>query len=134
MMGTLVTATANHNTKSNYATATVAAGAVSVAQVTLGLFVGTATGAPLEAYNGLLRCAAALREAGSPNPDSAWKVSAAVYDCVAHQLAVSNGDPPTLAETDVAVIQGMDFTTGGDSNVSHVRRMAEHFLESAKAA
>jgi hypothetical protein len=74
----------------------------------------------------------ALREQGWPNPVT-LQLSYAQYDTVSHTMTVGNGAAPTLAETDVAVLQGLDFTAAGDSNSPHVRRMAELYLESAKA-
>lgn len=132
-MGTEITATADHNTKPNYTVATTAAASVAVADGEFVAFIGASVGSRLEAYNGLEQCRMALREEGWPNPVTT-QLSYAQYDTVSHVMTVGNGAAPTLAETEVAVLQGLDFTVAGKSNSGHVRRMAEQWLESTKAA
>ena len=111
-MGTLVKATADHNTKPNYAVTTPLAGAVAVADGEFAVFVGSTVGSQLEAYNGIEKCMEALREAGWPNPITS-QLSYAHYDTVQHDITVGNGVAPTLTEDMVAVLQGLDFTVEG---------------------
>jgi hypothetical protein len=133
-MGTSVIAALDGDTKPNYTVATVVAGSFVVADTEFGIFVGNAVQSQLEAFNGLEMCKHALRDAGWPNPVTTEK-SAAVYDTATNTLAVTNGAPPTVAEDDVAIFQGLDFTQAGDSNSGHATRMAEQWLESvAKVA
>lgn len=132
-MGMEITATADSDTKPNYSVATTAAAVVAVADGEFVAFIGDSVGSKVEAYNGLEQCRMALREAGWPNPVT-LQLSYAQYNTVTHTMTVGNGAAPTLAETDVAVLQGLDFTVAGDSNSPHVRRMAELYLESSKAA
>jgi hypothetical protein len=132
-MGTQVTAAADHDTKPNYTVATVVAASVAIVDGEFAVWVGNTVNINLDAYVGLIRCGQALREAGWPNPVTA-EFSAATYDPITGILVVTNGAVQTFAEGQVAVMQGLDFTQSGDSNSPHVRRMAESFLESAKAA
>lgn len=133
-MGTLVTAAADHNTKTNYSIATVAAGSVAPADGNLYLFVGATADCPLEAFNGAVaKCRQALREAGWPNPVT-LQFSYATYDLSTYTLVVGNGAAPTLTENQVAVIQGLDFVNGGKSNSAHVKRMFGRYREAVANA
>ena len=133
-MGTKVLAAADHNTKPNYVVSTVVAASMAVLDGEFAIWIGATVITELDAYNGLLRCSQALREAGWPNPVT-LEFSAAAFDTQTGILTVTNGAVQTFTEDQVVVTQGLDFTQGGDSNSPHVRRMQELWLEStAKAA
>lgn len=133
-MGTQVTADDRSNTKPNYTVATVAFGAVAIVDGEFAVWVGDSVSTNVEAYNGLLKCVQALREAHWPNPLTTT-FNSAKYSTTTHTLTVALGAAlPTVAETDVVVLQGLDFTPAGVTNSPHVRRMAEMYLESDKAA
>jgi hypothetical protein len=126
-MGTQVTATSDTDTKPNYTVAPVLAASVAVVDGEFAVWVGNLVPINTDGYTGLVHCWQALREAGWQNPTTGVVVEA-IYDT---NLDVFTD---TLAEDCVAVIQGFDFTQTGISNSAHSRRMAESFLESAKAA
>ena len=133
-MGTKVLAAADHNTKPNYVVSTVVAASVAITDGQLALWIGATIGSQLEAYNGLLQCSQALREASWPNPVTS-EFSAAAVDTKTGVLTLSNGAAQTFTEDQVAVMQGLDFTPAGVSNSAHVRRMQEKWLETtAKVA
>ena len=133
-MGTQVTADDKGNTKPNYTVATVAAASVASVDGEFAVWAGDAPASELEAYNGLLQCSQALREAGWPIPTTLQFVSAA-YNTVTGVLTVDlDGVLPTLAETDVCVLQGLGFSFVHESNSPHVRRMQESWLEGAAKA
>lgn len=132
-MGTLVKATAKHDTKPNYSIATVAAGSVTVADGEFALFVGANQDPQTIMNAGKQKCLQALREAHWPNPVTT-QLSAAVYKITTGTLAVTNGVAPTLTEDDVAVLQGLDFNVAGSSNSAHVHRLFEMALEGALKA
>jgi hypothetical protein len=133
-MGTQVTAALDSDTKPNYTVATVVAASVAIVNGEFAAWVGNAVGSQVEAINGLVKCSQALREAGWPNPTTGV-FNSAVYNTVTHTMTVALAAVlPTLAETDVCVLQGLDFTQAGDSNSGHVRRMAESIIEGALKA
>jgi hypothetical protein len=133
-MGTKVLAAADHNTKPNYVVSTVVAASMAVIDGQFAVWIGATVITQLDAYNGLLQCAQALREADWPNPITT-EFSTAAYDTQTGILTLTNGAAQTITEDQVAVVQGLDFTQGGDSNSPHVRRMQESWLEDiAKAA
>jgi len=133
-MGTKVLAAADHNTKPNYVVSTVVAGSMAILDGQFAVFIGATIATQLEAYNGLLQCSQALREADWPNPVT-LEFSTAAYDTRTGILTVSNGAVQTFTEDQVVVTQGFHFTQPADSNSAHVRRMQELWLEDvAKAA
>ena len=133
-MGTLVTIADSTDSKSQYTVATVAAGSVAPADGNLYLFVGASISSPLEAFNGAVsQCLQALREAHYPNPVTT-QFSSAVFDTITGVLTVANGAAPTLAEDEVAILQGLDFAREGDSISRHIKRAAEAYLEEMKDA
>lgn len=132
-MGTLVLSTATHDTAPNYAVTAPLAAAVVVGDGELGVFIGANLTDRVEAYDGILRCLHALREAHWPNPVTT-ELSAAMYTVGTHTLAVSNGAAPVLTENAVAVLRGLDYAPAGSSSSAHVRRMAGTYLEAKKAA
>lgn len=132
-MGLEITSTTRADTKPTYTSATTAAASVAVADGEFACFVGATVGTNLEAFNGLIRCANALREADWPNPVT-LELSSAMYDTKTGILTVANGAAPTLTEDVVAVLRGLDYAPAGFSCSAHVRRMAEVYLEADKAA
>ena len=133
-MGTLVKAINDSNTKPNYSVEDTAPGAVAVADGELALFVGSTTDNSLKQYAGMLKCMQALREAGWLNP-ATTVLNTAVYDIATDTLTVTLAATlPLLTETQVALVQGFNFTQPSDSNSGHSRRMAESAIEFLKAA
>jgi hypothetical protein len=133
-MGTQVTAALKSDTKPNYTVATVVAASVAIVDEEFAIWAGDTIASQLEAYNGLLQCSQALREAGWLNPTTLQFASAA-YNTVTGVLTLDlDGALPTLAETDVCVLQGLDFAYDHESNSAHVRRMQESWLEGAAKA
>ncbi len=133
-MGTQVTATADTNTKPNYTVATVVAASVAIVDGEFAVWVGADITTQLEGYDALTLCKQALREADWPNPGTGV-FNSAFINTITNVLTVALGAVlPTLIESDVCVLQGFDFTKSADSNSGHAKRMAESYLESAKAA
>jgi hypothetical protein len=134
-MGFQVTAADKSNTKPNYTAAIVVAASVAIVDGEFAVWVGDAITAQVDAYNGLLQCSQALREAGWDNP-ATTVFNSAVYNTKTGLLTLALGAVlPTLGEADVCVLQGLDFSYAHESNSAHVRRMQETWLEdSAKAA
>jgi hypothetical protein len=126
-MGTQVTAVLDSDTKPNYTVAPVLAASVAVVDGEFAVWIGEDVFINLDAYTGLTHCWQALREAGWQNPTTGVVVEA-IYDTKLQSFT------DTLTEDCAAIIQGFDFTQSGVSNSAHSRRMAESFLESAKAA
>jgi hypothetical protein len=133
-MGTKVLAAADTDTKPNYTVSTVLAASVAIIDGQFAAWVGNAVTTNVEAYNGLGRCKEALREQDWPNPTTGI-FNSAVFNTITGVLTVALGAIlPTVAETDVCILQGLDFTQAADSNSGHAQRMSESWLESAKAA
>jgi hypothetical protein len=133
-MGTQVTAALDSDTKPNYTVATVVAASVAIVDGEFAIWVGDLVPINLDGFVGLTQSWQALREAGWGNPGTGT-FNSAKYSSIDGTLTVaSDAVLPTLLETDVCILQGFDFTPAGVSNSAHSRRMAESFLESAKAA
>ena len=134
-MGTLVTSASKTDTKPNMTVATVAAGSVVPVDGSFYVFIGSTATPQLVSHIGVAdKCKDALREAGWPNPVTT-EFSAAVFDTLTNSVTVTNGAAPTLLETDVAVIQGLDYNYAGSSNTGKTQRMVELYMEDvAKAA
>ena len=133
-MGLEITSTARSQSKPQYALATTAAGSVVVADGELVVFVGTNVQTNVEAWNGISTCTDALRDNGWPNPTT-LQFASAMFDTKTQTLTfVADGAAPTLTEDVVAVIRGLNYTGPGQSCSKYVKRMAELYLESDKAA
>lgn len=130
-MGVLVKAVANHNTRPNYTVTDPPA--VSVADGEFAIWIGENLVNRVEAYNWVLRCLYALREAHWPEPITA-EVSAATFVPATQVLTVTNGALPAITANNVAVVRGFEFSTAGSSSSAHVRRMLGVYLEAQKAA
>lgn len=128
-MGTQVKAVADHNTKPNYATSTVAAGSVAIVDGEFAIFIGSTVPAQVAGWAGLTQCMQAMREAGWIDPTT-LQFASAVYNVVTSVLTVvTDGAHPTLTEDDVAIIKGFGFSTSFDSCSTHTKRLFEKALE-----
>lgn len=130
-MGVLVKATANHNTRPNYVVSDPPV--VAVADGELAIWIGANLTDRVEAYNLVLRCLQALREAHWPEPITG-EVSAARFAPTTGTIVVTNGTIPAMDANNAAVIRGFEFSTAGSSSSAHVRRMLGVYLEAQKAA
>lgn len=133
-MGLEITSTSRAQSKPQYTVATTAAASVAVADGELVVFVGSTIQTPVEAFNGIDNCTAALRDNDWPNPVTT-QFASAMFDTKTKVLTfVADGALPTLTEDVVAVIRGLDYTGPGESCSKYTIRMAELFLENNKAA
>ena len=133
-MGTKILSTQDSDTKPNYIVSTVAAGSMSIGDGEFASFIGSTVSSNLESFNGLEVCKDKLRESGWGNPGTGT-FNSVVFDTKTQAVTIATEAAlPTLTEDDVAIIQGFDYTGPSDSNSPHSVRMAELYLESAKAA
>lgn len=127
-MGISVKSAASHQTKTQYTVnAAEVAATFSIVDGQLGIFIGDSVPQSVALFR-LQKCAEFIREQGNTNPTTLQFTSAFVNatDSLTYQ---DDGALPSLLETSVCVVIGLDYRPAGTKIDAHVQRMFERALE-----